>query len=116
VIAGIGVNIATHPTDLDYPVTSLAAAGLDRTPEMLLEALLQALAVNYAAWHEHGFRALRSSWLARGPVSGSLVRFRQGRRLVTGRFEDVDEDGALVLREPDGSFRRLSGGDPVFAE
>ena len=96
-VAGIGINLATYPVDVDYPATALAATGADATPETMLPMLAAAFLAGIGRW-ERGRRLCRHprrrGWRGRA-ASGSrsacgcrvnarryLRRARQGRRLV----------------------------------
>ena len=110
-IVGIGVNVASHPQDTPYPATSLRAQGIAIEPRPLLEAICHRLATNYRLWCEHGFRALRSTWLARSTPSDALMRLRTGDWQTLGSVHDIDEQGALLLRTDDGRIRRFTAGE-----
>lgn len=112
---GIGINLAHHPDPAEcrWPPTSLAAE-TGRAP-----AFDEALAV-LAARLDHwlgvtDFAAVRAAWLARAAHLGRRIEVRLPNATVTGIFEDVDAEGALVLRTPQGP-RRITAGDVHFAE
>jgi BirA family biotin operon repressor/biotin-[acetyl-CoA-carboxylase] ligase len=49
-----------------------------------------------------GFAPLRSAWLARAARLGEPVTARLPGREIGGRFETIDESGALELVTPQG--------------
>jgi BirA family biotin operon repressor/biotin-[acetyl-CoA-carboxylase] ligase len=112
-VAGFGVNVASCPEGLPYPVTTLAAAGLALPPAALLDRFLDSFARDYERWTEAGFAALRDRWLARAQGLGAPAGVKVGERAVTGRFVDVDAAGRLVL-ETAGGRRTLSAGELFF--
>lgn len=112
IVAGIGVNVATCPKDLPHPATSLAALGVDATPEGLLDRFLGVFAGHYDRWRAGGFAALRERWLLRAHGRGREARVRDGARTIGGRFVDVDPLGRLVLDTAAG--RRLVHAGELF--
>jgi BirA family biotin operon repressor/biotin-[acetyl-CoA-carboxylase] ligase len=114
VVLGIGVNLATAPVDMPYPVTSLAAVGSPILPSMALEHIVSSLARRYRDWLESGFPTIREAWLRRARGLGQSIELRQNGTVLTGRFADLDRDGALLLDTVDGR-RRITAGDVHFA-
>ena len=112
IIAGMGVNVATCPTGLPYPATSLAALGIDQTPADLLNRFLARFAPDYDLWQERGFPAFRERWLRRAHGRGRDVGVREGHGVARGRFVDVDALGRLVIDSPAG--RRLIHAGELF--
>lgn len=111
-IIGIGVNLAHHPEGTERPATSLAAAGLGPpTPAAFLDRLAARFAHWRAEWGQWGFPAIRSVWLSRAANVGGRVEARLGVQTLAGRFEDLAEDGALLLRLPDGRLRPIHAGE-----
>jgi BirA family biotin operon repressor/biotin-[acetyl-CoA-carboxylase] ligase len=65
-----------------------------------------------AQWNAgEGFSTIRADWLARACGVGEDVRVRLAERELAGRFEALDETGALVLRLPDGNVTTIAAGD-----
>jgi BirA family biotin operon repressor/biotin-[acetyl-CoA-carboxylase] ligase len=110
-VAGIGVNLASHPAGTETAATSLAAAGAGAVaPAAMLEALAPLLLDEYERWQAQGFAPLRRAWLARAHSPGAPLRVRLAQEELLGRFLDLDEDGALVLETAAGP-RRVATGD-----
>jgi len=111
VVAGTGVNLISAPPDTEYPATSLAAEGVQGvTPQTLLEAFAGCFDAWQHRWQTDGFAPVRAAWLARASGLGSEIRVRLDRATLTGRFLDLDGDGALLLDAADGR-RRIAAGD-----
>ena len=53
---------------------------------------------------------MRAAWLARADRLGEVIDARLPRGTLTGRFAEIDADGALVLETADGT-RRIAAGD-----
>lgn len=111
VVLGVGINVQTHPENLDIPITSLHAEGATATVEDVLLAYIKALDHWLSVWREQGFAAIRAAWLDRADGLGTDIQVRLADRTYQGRFESLDEDGALILLEPDGNRRRVTAGD-----
>jgi BirA family biotin operon repressor/biotin-[acetyl-CoA-carboxylase] ligase len=112
IVAGIGVNLATHPEDAEYPATHLAAhAGRAIPVEEGLAALGAAFAGRYDEWRRLGFKPIREAWLARAAGIGKPVRVRLETSEFTGTFVGVDGEGALIVALPEGGTRRVTAGD-----
>ena len=115
VVVGIGVNCVSHPTDTDYPATNLAAAGAAVGAETLFTALSSRMMGRLAQWNagEH-FSTIRADWLARAAGRGEEIRVRLAEdQELTGRFDEVDDSGRLVLSLPDGTRKTIAAGDVV---
>src|SRR5215468_3520615 len=112
VAVGIGVNCASHPADTDFPATDLTAAGAAVSPATLFSALSIKMLGRIAQWNGgEGFSTIRADWLARASGIGEDVRVRLAERELVGRFEALDEAGALVLRSADGNSTTITAGD-----
>jgi BirA family transcriptional regulator, biotin operon repressor / biotin---[acetyl-CoA-carboxylase] ligase len=69
-----------------------------------------------AQWNAgEGFSTIRADWLARASGVGERVRVRLAARELVGRFEALDEAGALVLRLADGNTTTIAAGDVFTA-
>lgn len=100
---GIGVNLAAAPPVAEVepgalrPVSVLGEAGVVIAPE----AFLAPLAAAFAGWDrrltEDGFQPLRRAFLGRAERLGEPVTARTGTGTVEGRFETIDDTGAIVL-------------------
>lgn len=109
-VAGIGVNIASHPDGTETPATSLAALGAEAEVETVLAALLPALHAWVGRWEREGFEPLRWAWLERAEGLGHAIGVRLERESFTGRFVDLDRDGALLV-ETEAGPRRIAAGE-----
>lgn len=111
-VAGTGVNLASHPEAL-ATATHLAAAGADVAPEVLLPLYAGALIAWMDRWSEDGFAPVRAAWLARASGLGGPIIVRLPGSELAGIFADLDETGALVLDAP-GGRRTVTAGE-VYA-
>ena len=110
-VAGIGLNVVSHPAETAWPATSLAA--VDARPadlDDLLHGIVGALEAQILRWRHEGFAPIRSSWLARAYGLGETVGVRLPRESFEGRFLDLDADGVLLVETAAGP-RRISAGE-----
>lgn len=118
VVLGVGVNLASHP-GIDGPVPSASfaeAGGPTLAPEDALRSMLAALARRRQEWETLGFAAVRSAWLARAHGLGGPVTISNGERRLTGVFDGLDEEGALVLAQPGDEPISITAGDVIFGD
>lgn len=116
VIVGVGVNVNLEtrdfPPELRKLATSLAAEQGKRVSRPdLAAAFLRELDRDYAAVCGGNFEALIDEWMHQCTTIGQQVRIQMGGRVITGRAESLDADGALLLRTPHGRLERIIGGD-----
>lgn len=111
-VIGVGINLAWHPQDLPRPATSLAAHGVRATAEALLPVLDSSMRTWIGTWDcGAGFPAVREAWLQRAGAVGESCTVDTGGERVAGTFLDLDDSGALVMRDQNGLQRRVTFGD-----
>jgi BirA family transcriptional regulator, biotin operon repressor / biotin---[acetyl-CoA-carboxylase] ligase len=118
VAIGIGVNLASHPQpgEMRWPATSVAAeTGAAPDFDHALSLLAQGMERWLGVLERRGFEAVRTAWLARADRLGQVIDARLPRGTLTGRFAEIDADGALVLETAEGT-RRIAAGDVFFRE
>lgn len=112
---GIGVNIASAPEAGAYKTTCLNnAAGRDLEVGGVFGLLRWRLQHWAQRLEQDGFSTLRSTWLAHAFGVGALAQAQSGGGAITGRFESLDPEGALLLRMDDGALRAISAGEVFF--
>lgn len=112
---GIGVNVVSHPQDVPYPATSLAALGARVDAGELFLALSDAWVDNVRRWNGgRGLAAIRQRWLERAAGLGAEVSVRIDGRVARGIFETIDESCRFVIREDDGTRLKIAAGDVHF--
>ena len=111
-IIGIGLNISDHPRDIAGQVTHLRAYGDFPVPRVFLDVVAQSMDGWIERWRGgEGFGAVRVAWLERAGAPGEPITINAGDGPVTGRFQGIDEEGALLLRDHDGREKRYTFGD-----
>ena len=120
-IMGFGVNLAAAPVLPDPPVhhppTSLAAKGIEITPEAMLRRIDRHLRDAFdrlsqdqeAAW-------LVEEWSERATPLGHPMSVNTASGPVSGTFHGLDPTGALKLKDEAGHVRTLTHGDVSILE
>jgi len=113
VVVGVGLNVNFDPQEvpgIPSTATSLAVAlGRPVARAPLLQAILSAIEQRYERLCAG--ESPRDDWAARLDTLGQHVRVVTPGGLEEGIAEDVDLDGVLLLRRPDGSLVRILVGD-----
>ena len=116
VVIGFGVNLASAPELADRPTTSLSAHGAGAEPQPFYEALAEAFARWLGTWRGRGLDPVRMRWQERAHSPGTaLVTTAGDGTPVSGLFDGLDRDGALILREATGARRVIRAGDVFLA-
>jgi BirA family transcriptional regulator, biotin operon repressor / biotin---[acetyl-CoA-carboxylase] ligase len=115
-VLGIGVDVnwdaAELPQDLRKTATSLkieSGQAIDRAE--LAVAILRELDGDYERIRRGQFELVAGEWRQRCGTLGREVSIRIGDRVIRGRAESLDAEGALLLRTQHGRLERIIGGD-----
>ncbi|PCH94186.1 MAG: biotin--[acetyl-CoA-carboxylase] ligase [Rhodobacteraceae bacterium] len=118
---GIGVNLAHAPRGAALEATATPPKSLvgDADIDIKAEAFLDVLAAQFSLrdtqFKTAGFAAIRRDWLAHATRLGDQITARMPKETVTGRFETVDDTGALVLHTSNG-LRHITAAEIFFKE
>ena len=119
-VIGIGVNLAAAPDaavvepGATRPVSLQGETGLAVSPGDFLSALAVAFDDWQRQMRDFGFAPIRAAWLARAAMLGETITARTGTAETTGRFDGIDETGALLLTGPRGR-QTIPAADVYFA-
>lgn len=116
VIPGIGIDVnqdaSEFPVELRKIATSLKIeAGESFSRPALAVAILEELDEEYARVCAGKFSSIANEWVEHCGTIGKDVSVRIGDRVIQGRAESLDDEGALVLRTEHGRLQRITGGD-----
>ncbi|MEM6902814.1 MAG: biotin--[acetyl-CoA-carboxylase] ligase, partial [Pseudomonadota bacterium] len=115
-VIGIGTNLNRPQTMPD--AASLADYGADcRTDlnaDQLAREILNQVERLRSVFHRGGAMALRQAWLQHAWHRGGHVSCHVDGKRLEGIFDDLDLDGALILSLPDGTERKITGGEVHF--
>jgi BirA family transcriptional regulator, biotin operon repressor / biotin---[acetyl-CoA-carboxylase] ligase len=117
VAIGIGINLLRHPDGTETPAISVnAATGRAIAAEDALAVLAARFAAWYAVWQGQGFAGLKPHWLKRASGLGKPIRARLAHNEIEGVFEDLDQDGALLLRTMSVGLTRITAAEVFLRE
>ncbi len=118
VVLGVGVNVNTAqgelPEELRPLATSLAIERGAPIERARVAAELLGWLEHWLDAHENeGFEPLRLRWKELAATLGKKVRVEKaaGESPLEGIAEDLDADGALLVRTASGELRRVHAGD-----
>lgn len=115
VIAGFGINIVAHPPDTPYPATHLRQWAKQSASTSMFQHLAESFAAMFQLWRGGAnLTEIRAQWLAHARGLGKPLRVNTHDDSIDGVFEQMDEDGQLVLRLPDGTHKRFASAEIFF--
>lgn len=115
-VVGVGINVnipfEDFPEELRETATSLCLEKNELVSRLhLLKQFLREFEFYYQKWINEGFAPVLEEWKKRCINLGCPVRISTSREVWEGLAEDVDSDGALLLRMPGGSVQRFMAGE-----
>jgi BirA family biotin operon repressor/biotin-[acetyl-CoA-carboxylase] ligase len=111
-IIGIGINVALKVTDhkeIADTATSLTTKQNDDLRLKLIKALLQEFDKLYFQLPDG--KAIYEAWRRKLLTLGKSVKATWGKQVIEGTAEDVDENGALLIRDVHGDLVKVVAGD-----
>lgn len=110
-VIGFGMNVVA-PGIINHRTVTLAELGFGATALELQDALAGAMAEALLVWDDGaGFHVIRARWLDSGMKPGMVMGIHAGAGVVSGLFEGLDIDGALLMRDETGRVQRFTFGD-----
>lgn len=113
VVVGMGLNVNLDLTSLPEVMTPPASLSAMRGKAVSRLALLRAL-LERAEGHYEALRggwSPHTAWRERLATLGQRVQVGTSEEVLAGLAEDVDADGALLVRTDEGALRRVLVGD-----
>jgi BirA family biotin operon repressor/biotin-[acetyl-CoA-carboxylase] ligase len=118
VIVGLGLNVnfaAASIANIPRDATTIADELGREFPRAQLAGAILAQIEHYYLRLRAG-ENLRALWVARLATLGQRVRAQTDSEIIEAVAENVDDDGALIVRRADGTRARLLAGDVTLAE
>ena len=113
VVLGIGINVlpAAYPPDVAARATSIEAElGRPVDRGLVLAECLASLAARYRELNENRGASIVDAWRMRAaPMLGRRVEWESAGERHTGTAENIDDDGALIVKVGAGTLRIRSG-------
>ena len=116
-ITGIGINVDLNPADhqdIAETAASLAAKQNDDLRLDLIKALLQEFDILYLQLPDG--KPIFEAWRRKLVTLGQEVKATWGKQVIEGMAEDVDESGALLIRDAHGDLIKVVAGDVTLRE
>ena len=109
-IIGIGVNIAHHPKNINikYPTTSLADANINTTPAEFANILAKRIIQNLNFFINDNFKSLVERIKPYMYNINKMVYLSFNNQNFKGIFENIDSNGAIVIKTDSGVMSFLS--------
>jgi BirA family transcriptional regulator, biotin operon repressor / biotin---[acetyl-CoA-carboxylase] ligase len=112
IVLGIGINVNTEAGKLPEQATSIKAeTGRDTDRVLLLRSVLQRIESSYDIFRKEGFEVFRRGLKDMSNMLGKTISTENNRKAVFGKAVDIDERGALVVKDASGKMHRIFSGD-----
>ena len=108
-LVGTGVNIEIAPDDRSK-VKNFSNINVDDFRDIFLKNIKDV----YDIWQSKGFNIIRTEWIKNAYRLNELIQARLPNITYDGVFEDLDETGVLLLRQKDGSLRKIHSGEILY--
>ncbi len=115
-VVGIGININIKMEEFPPDVRATATSVREEIPgEQSRAAVTAAILNELDHWHRilltKGREPLLDEWRKFSSTLGESVKVIAGKEVFTGIADDIDGEGMLILKLPDGRLKRISTGD-----
>lgn len=115
VIIGVGVNLLTSPNLIENKTTSLKSEGVNFLKfEEFLDLFMISFHKFYNIWLESGFFTIRENWMLKAKSIGEIIHVNTGYHKISGKFIDIDLNGAMRLLLDDESIEIINNGEVYF--
>lgn len=115
IVVGFGVNLAAAP-EIEGRETAALAPTVEIAPQAFAPILAGSFARLLAAWRSADPASLAMAWMQRAhPVGTTLTVHGADGETISGRFQGLEEDGALRLEREDGQVETIRAGDVSLA-
>lgn len=115
-IIGIGINVNIEKNNFPSDIRSIATSVRAETGENfsrsgIIVRILQEFEKRYKLLKRTGRGRLLDEWRRFASTLGQNVRIAMGKEVVSGRAEDIDDEGMLLLRLRSGALKKISSGE-----
>ena len=106
-IIGPGININFFPDNVNFNATSLKNEGIIVDKYTLLKRFLANFDYLFKEWEQNGFSSIRTKWLKSSYKLHQTIKVGD----IEGIFEDIDNDGTLIVKMANGKYHFVKSGD-----
>ncbi len=115
IVIGMGINVSVTQDDLPEAVKDIATSfkmeGVEVSRRQLFATILDYLEKQYEKVLDEGFESTLAEWRELSVTLGKEVQVKELDHTYTGFAEDIDKDGSLLVRLPNGDISRVIAGD-----
>ena len=113
VAVGVGIDLANCPSGVGA-VSLSDVCGFALAPDEMLASVAHEMNAWLSLWRKAGFAPIREAWLARAAGMGDVIRAVTPLGNIDGVFENLDSNGALLLRDAGGTMHRITAADVFY--
>ena len=118
-VVGIGINVNLSIADMSDEIKDIATSVIDQTGEPSSRTELAGEVIKeFNKWYgllmTRGKQVIIDEWLALSSTIGKLVLVSSGKVHLEGSAEGIDDEGLLILKLADGTYRKVSAGDVII--
>lgn len=108
-VVAVNVNVNECPASKGFTAASMRGEGFQQADRIgVLEAYGREFLSWINRWAEEGFSPVRNAWATKSPDEGEFSTVRWGNREVAGKYEHIDESGALKIIDADSNVRTIT--------
>lgn len=114
---GLGLNLVHHPEDTPYPATDLQAEGAAQISNLQALSLLATTFDGFfQQWQSGGFEPILRAWRQVAHGLGGPIVARLENHQIEGIFHNIDDKGALLVKDAAGDTHTIDAGDIFFPD
>ena len=115
-VVGIGINVNLPSEDMPYEIKAIATSVMLETGESCSRTdLAAALIAEFDRWYglllTEGTAVIIDAWIGMSSTIGRQVLVAAANQSFEGVAEGVDDEGILIVKLADGTYRKVSAGD-----
>jgi BirA family biotin operon repressor/biotin-[acetyl-CoA-carboxylase] ligase len=115
-VTGIGLNVNMDREDFDDLLRGTATSlrietGIAQDRLDVISRLFGFIEKWYRVFVQTGFAGMRDAWLAHADILGRPIRVVDRDASQDGVVTGIDADGAILMRQENGSVQRVIAGD-----
>ena len=119
-VVGIGINVNLALADMPDEIAVIATSIINQTGEPTSRTELAGEVIRefdkwYGLLKTKGKQVIIDEWLAMSSTIGKQVLVSAGKVHLKGSAEGIDDEGLLILKLADGTYRKVSAGDVTIA-
>lgn len=102
-VVALNVNVYDHPHSKGLDAASMRGEGFRFDRIRLLEDYSREFLSWLNRWSDEGFEPIRKAWMFKGHEKNDEVKIKMGEQTLSGAFEDIKPDGAMLVKTKNNS-------------